>query len=48
CFQYAASLEDSHVKLQYDLYYVKNLSLWLDLKILFRTIRVVLQGSGAR
>ena len=48
CFQYAASLEDSHVKLQYDLYYVKNLSLWLDLKILFRTVRVVLQGSGAR
>ena len=48
CFQYAASLEDSHVKLQYDLYYVKNLSLWLDLKIFFRTIRVVLQGSGAR
>ncbi len=48
CFQYAASLEDSHVKLQYDLYYVKNLSLCLDAKILLRTIRVVLQGSGAR
>lgn len=48
CFQYAGSLEDSHVKLQYDLYYVKNLSLWLDLRILLRTIRVVLQGSGAR
>ena len=48
CFQYAASLEDSHVKLQYDLYYVKNLSLWLDFKIFFRTIRVVLQGSGSR
>ncbi len=48
CFHYAASFEDSHVKLQYDLYYVKNLSLWLDLKILFRTVRVVLQGSGAR
>ncbi len=47
-FQYAASLEASHVKLQYDLYYVKNLSLWLDFKIFFRTIRVVLQGSGAR
>ncbi len=48
CFQYAGSLEDSHVKLQYDLYYVKNLSLWLDIKILLRTIRVVLKGSGAR
>ncbi len=48
CFQYAASLEDSHVKLQYDLYYVKNLSLWLDIRILLRTVRVVLLGSGAR
>ena len=48
CFQYASSLEDSHVKLQYDLYYVKNLSLWLDFKVLLRTVRVVLQGSGAR
>ena len=48
CFQYASSLEDSHVKLQYDLYYVKNLSLWLDFKVLIRTVRVVLQGSGAR
>ena len=47
-FQYAASLEDSHIKLQYDLYYVKNLSLWLDFTILCRTIRVVLQGIGAR
>lgn len=48
CFQYASSLEDSHIKLQYDLYYVKNLSLWLDFKVLLRTVRVVLQGSGAR
>ena len=48
CFQYAASLADSHMKLQYDLYYVKNLSWWLDLKVLLRTVLVVLQGSGAR
>ena len=48
CFQYAASIEDSHIKLQYDLYYVKNLSLWLDFRILVRTIRVVLLGTGAR
>ena len=48
CFQYAASIEDSHMKLQYDLYYVKNLSLWLDFLILLRTIQVVLLGSGAR
>ena len=48
CFHYAGSLEDSHVKLQYDLYYVKNLSLWLDLRILVRTISVVFKGEGAR
>jgi sugar transferase (PEP-CTERM system associated) len=47
-FQYAGSLEDSHIKLQYDLYYVKNLSLWLDLRILCRTIGVLLRGEGAR
>lgn len=48
CFQYAASVEDSHMKLQYDLYYVKNLSLWLDFYIMMRTIQVVLSGMGAR
>jgi sugar transferase (PEP-CTERM system associated) len=47
-FRYAASEEDSHLKLQYDLYYVKNLSLSLDLRILLETIRVVLSGKGAR
>jgi lipopolysaccharide/colanic/teichoic acid biosynthesis glycosyltransferase len=47
-FRYAASPEDAHVKLQYDLYYVKNLSLALDLRILLATIPVVLQGRGAR
>lgn len=47
-FQYAGNLEDSHIKLQYDLYYVKNLSLWLDLRILCRTIGVLLRGEGAR
>ncbi|MGP0593571.1 TIGR03013 family XrtA/PEP-CTERM system glycosyltransferase [Nitrospira sp. T9] len=48
CFQYAGSVEDSHVKLQYDLYYVKNLSLCLDLRILVRTIGVMFTGEGAR
>lgn len=47
-FHYAGSLEDSHVKLQYDLYYVKNLSLWLDLRILIGTIGTMLRGEGAR
>jgi sugar transferase (PEP-CTERM system associated) len=47
-FRYAASTIDSHVKLQYDLYYVKYLSIQLDLRILLETIRVILRGDGAR
>ena len=47
-FRYAASEEDSHRKFQFDLYYVKNLSLLLDLRILLKTIRVVLFGKGSR
>lgn len=46
-FQYGGSLEDSAEKLQYDLYYVKNHSLFLDLVILFETVRVVVTGRGA-
>ena len=47
-FRYAASPKDAHLKLQYDLYYLKNLSLVLDLRILLETIRVVLCKKGAR
>jgi sugar transferase (PEP-CTERM system associated) len=47
-FRYGASAEDSHVKLQYDLYYVKYLSLSLDFRIYAETIRVILWGEGAR
>lgn len=47
-FGYAASPEDSHFKFQYDLYYIKNQSLWLDLKTLVKTIRVLARGDGAR
>lgn len=46
--QYGASVEDAKLKLQYDLYYVKNHSLFLDLMILFETVQVVLLGKGAR
>ncbi|MGH7278270.1 MAG: TIGR03013 family XrtA/PEP-CTERM system glycosyltransferase [Candidatus Rokuibacteriota bacterium] len=46
--QYAASVEDSLEKLQYDLYYIKNLSLLLDLLILLSTIQVVLFAKGSR
>ncbi|MFO1362564.1 MAG: TIGR03013 family XrtA/PEP-CTERM system glycosyltransferase [Burkholderiales bacterium] len=45
---YTASVEDTAKKLEYDLYYVKNHSLFLDLMILFETVRVVLFGEGAR
>jgi sugar transferase (PEP-CTERM system associated) len=47
-FRYGASVEDSAEKLQYDLYYVKNHSLFLDLMILLETVQVVLTGKGAR
>ena len=47
-FRYGASAEDAHVKLQYDLYYVKNLSMALDFRILAETARVVLFSAGAR
>jgi sugar transferase (PEP-CTERM system associated) len=47
-YQYGASVEDSLQKLQYDLYYVKNHSLFLDIVVLFETVGVVLSGKGAR
>jgi sugar transferase (PEP-CTERM system associated) len=46
-YHYGATVEDSAEKLQYDLYYVKNHSLFLDLVVLFETIGVVLTGKGA-
>lgn len=46
CAPYAASVEDSDLKLSYDLYYLKNFSTWLDLIILFRTIKTVLKAGG--
>jgi sugar transferase (PEP-CTERM system associated) len=45
---YAASIEDSVEKLQYDLYYIKNMSLWLDLLILVETVKTVVRQRGAR
>jgi lipopolysaccharide/colanic/teichoic acid biosynthesis glycosyltransferase len=45
---YAASAEETSVKLSYDLYYVKHYSLALDLLIVAKTIRTVLTGFGAR
>ena len=47
-YQYGASKDDAIQKLQYDLYYVKNNSLFLDLLILIDTVQVVLMGKGSR
>ncbi|HEV7814527.1 MAG TPA: TIGR03013 family XrtA/PEP-CTERM system glycosyltransferase [Janthinobacterium sp.] len=47
-YQYGASIADAVRKLQYDLYYVKNNSLFLDLLILIETIQVVLFSKGSR
>jgi sugar transferase (PEP-CTERM system associated) len=46
-YNYGASVEDARKKLQFDLYYVKNHSLFLDLLILVETVRVVLFREGA-
>ena len=47
-YPYGATVEDSQEKLQYDLYYVKNHTLFLDLVVLMETVNVVLTGKGAR
>jgi len=47
-YHYGATVEDSQEKLQYDLYYVKNHTLFLDLVVLLETVGVVLTGKGAR
>jgi sugar transferase (PEP-CTERM system associated) len=47
-YPYGATVEDSLEKLQFDLYYVKNHTLFLDLVVLVETVAVVLTGKGAR
>ena len=47
-YPHGAPVEDALAKLEYDLYYIKNLSPFLDLLILARTVRTVLFGKGAR
>lgn len=48
CYPYGDNVEDTRNKLQYDLYYIKNYSSFLDMTILFQTMQVVLFGQGAR
>ena len=47
CYQYGSSTDDARHKLEFDLYYVKNASLFLDLIVLLETVEVVLWGKGA-
>lgn len=48
CYPYGANEEDARYKLEYDLYYIKNMSLLIDIKILLKTLGVVLFPKGAR
>ena len=47
-YPYGASVEDAFKKLEYDLFYLKNVSLVFDLAIIFQTIRIVTGGHGGR
>lgn len=47
-FKYSASLDDAKGKLELDLFYLKNLSILVDLAILFETVKVVILGRGAQ
>ena len=48
CYPYGASEEDALRKLEYDLYYIKNQSIFMDLLVIFRTIKTVLFQKGSR
>lgn len=45
---YAGDADETRVKIQHDFYYIKHFSLWLDILIVFKTVRIVLTGWGAR
>lgn len=47
-YKYGSSVEDAKEKLRYDLYYIKNMSAGLDLLIIFRTLKTILLGRGAK
>jgi len=47
-YKYGNTIEDAREKLQYDLFYIKNASLGLDLLIMFQTIKIVLLGRGGQ
>ncbi|WP_027947972.1 sugar transferase [Litchfieldella anticariensis] len=45
---YAAEVDGMTTKLQYDFYYIKHFSLWLDVLIIFKTLKTIITGFGAR
>ena len=45
-YPYGSSTEDARQKLMYDLYYIKHWSIWLEFKIIFKTIKVILKRKG--
>jgi sugar transferase (PEP-CTERM system associated) len=47
-YAYGASVEDARHKLEYDLYYIKNQTLVLDLLIVLRTVKIIVLGRGSR
>ena len=47
-YPYAATVEDSYRKLEYDLFYLKNMSIFFDCAIILKTIRTVISGEGGR
>ena len=47
-YNYGASIEDAIEKLNYDLFYIKNMSIFMDLMIIFKTIKTVIFRKGAR
>jgi exopolysaccharide biosynthesis polyprenyl glycosylphosphotransferase len=46
-YPYGASVEDAANKLSYDLYYMRNFSIWLDLLVMIKTVRLVFNAGGA-
>jgi lipopolysaccharide/colanic/teichoic acid biosynthesis glycosyltransferase len=47
-YVYGASVEDARRKLEYDLFYLKNMSIMFDIAIIFHTVRTIMSGQGGR
>lgn len=47
-YRYGSTTEDARTKLEYDLFYIKNMSIFMDLFIMFQTVKIIVLGRGAR